>query len=509
MAERSRSEAAVLSVSAVNQLVNRVLEAGLPRSVAVSGEISNFKRAAGGHLYFTLKDAQAALSVVMWRSAADRLGFSPGDGDAVVATGSVSVFAPQGRYQLYASSLRPVGAGELDRQLRALHARLEAEGLFDSRRKKPLPLFARLVGLVTSRQSAAVRDMVRAIRRRNPAVRIRLWAVPVQGPGAAQAIAEAIGHADSLVGEERPDVLIVGRGGGSLEDLWAFNEEVAVRAVAGCSIPLISAVGHEIDTSLCCLAADVRAATPTAGAELAVARRADLLEQMATRVGRIGQATGFALRTRAQQLDGLVDRSESAVRRRVDGLLHRLSILGERLAHTSPAAQLVRRAERLSELGRRAERAGVGQVRLRLDRLDRLERRMLGRSPEREVGRWQARLGLLEQRGVAAARGAAEQQGLRLGHLAALLASVDPRRVLLRGYSITRRASDGEILLDPQAAAAGTGLVSELAGGSLSSVAGSLDQIAGQLPVRIVPARAAVRRRSRQTGEANQPRLFE
>ncbi|MFW5856986.1 MAG: exodeoxyribonuclease VII large subunit, partial [Planctomycetota bacterium] len=275
-----------LSVTAVTQTVKRLLEGRVGR-VWVEGEVSNLSRPRSGHLYFTLKDPHAAIGCVMWRSAAGRLAHAPADGELVRVRGQVTVYEPQGRYQIVCDSLRPAGRGALQAQLEALVARLREEGLFDPDRKQPLPAHPRTVGLVTSPTGAAVRDMIRVLRRRLPGVRILLSPTPVQGAAATDALVAALQRLDA---SGLADVILLGRGGGSLEDLWCFNEEAVVRAVAACRTPVVSAVGHETDVAITDLAADMRAATPSEAAEAAVPAAADLAVTLRTTAARLGRA---------------------------------------------------------------------------------------------------------------------------------------------------------------------------------------------------------------------------
>ncbi len=256
----------IYSVSDINRLLKGLLDS-VPdlQAVQVTGEISNFKRYPSGHCYFTLKDGTSALKCVMFAGRARYLRFQPVNGNKVVASGQISVYERDGVYQLYVSTLSPQGAGALLEAYEKLKAKLTAEGLFDQARKKPLPLLPKSVGIVTSSAGAAVHDVITVSRRRDPGVKLYLYPVKVQGEGAAEEIATAI----RFFNEVHPvDVLIVGRGGGSIEDLWAFNEELVVRAVAASEIPVVSAVGHETDFTLCDFAADRRAATPSQAAEI-------------------------------------------------------------------------------------------------------------------------------------------------------------------------------------------------------------------------------------------------
>lgn len=236
-------------------------------AILVKGEISNFKNHYTGHLYFTLKDENSLIKCIMFKSYAERLAFKPKDGMKVMVFGAVSVFERDGVYQIYAKSMLEDGMGDLHEQFEQLKAKLEKEGLFDEAHKKPIPLYPKVVGVLTSQTGAVIRDIINVSTRRNPNVHIRLLPVPVQGPGAAEQIAEKIKVMNEL---KLADVLIIGRGGGSLEDLWPFNEEIVARAIYESELPIISAVGHETDFTIADFVADLRAPTPSAAAELAV-----------------------------------------------------------------------------------------------------------------------------------------------------------------------------------------------------------------------------------------------
>ena len=267
-------EQKVLSVSEITRQIKFSLEQRFPR-VWIQGEISNFKRHTSGHLYFTLKDEGAQLSAAMWRSRAEGLLFTPQDGVKVIARGAITVYPPRGSYQIDVEHLTPVGIGELQLAFERLKEKLASEGLFDPERKKPIPEYPERVGIITSETGAALQDIRSVLSRRFPSLEVLLLPVRVQGAGAAEEIAQAIRDMNAY---GKVDVLIVGRGGGSLEDLWAFNEEVVARAIFASRIPVISAVGHEIDFSIADFVADLRAPTPSAAAELVIRDRLELLE---------------------------------------------------------------------------------------------------------------------------------------------------------------------------------------------------------------------------------------
>ena len=317
------------------------------RNLAVKGEISNFKQYASGHCYFNLKDAQGIIPCVMFRSSASRLRFRPEDGMAVIATGSVNVYVEGGRYQLYVNDMLPDGVGDLAMAFEQLKARLSQEGLFDQEHKKPLPIYPATIGIVTSPSGAVLRDIYRVSKRRFPGIRLVLKPVQVQGAGAAEQIAQAV---DFFNAHYPVDVLIVGRGGGSLEDLWAFNEEVVVRAIYNSAIPVISAVGHETDFTLADFVADERAATPSQAAEMAVRDGQEIAAQLLSLQTRLRNSA-------VQQLD---------IRRK--GIVHLLT----RPVMENPHLMLEQRMERLDNLAARLGQSGSQQLKQQVQHLTHL-----------------------------------------------------------------------------------------------------------------------------------------
>jgi exodeoxyribonuclease VII large subunit len=318
-----------LTVTEITRRIKQVLEGGFG-SVMVQGELSNFKIHTSGHMYFTLKDESAQISGVMWRSRVGSLSFVPEDGMKVVVTGRVTVYEPRGAYQIDAQAMRPLGVGELQIAFEKLKQKLAAEGMFAPERKRPLPEYPRQLGIVTSDTGAAFRDMVAVFRRRFPAITVILRPTRVQGAGAAKDIADGIAEFNQLGGI---DVLIVGRGGGSLEDLWAFNEEIVARAIAGSRIPVVSAVGHEIDFTIADFVADLRAPTPTAAAELVVRDRRELLE---------------ILRESVYTMRGSVDSLVTDHRRRIHHVL-------ESYAFNRPIDLLRQHSQRFDEITRQLQ----------------------------------------------------------------------------------------------------------------------------------------------------------
>ena len=301
--------------------------------MSLRGEISNFKRHVSGHLYFSLKDEQSRIQCVMFRQSAYLMAFEPRDGMRVVLKGSVSIYVASGSYQFYAESMTEDGVGDLYLRFEELKKRLMAEGLFDVGKKRPLPLLPRMVGVVTSRTGAVVHDIARVAGRRNPSVQLVLRPALVQGEGAKEDIAAGI---KALQGVPGIDVIIVGRGGGSMEDLWAFNEELVVRTIAASNVPIISAVGHETDVTLSDFAADVRAATPSAAAELAVAQRDALLDAVGERAARLFKETFACISQKRAALNALEKRLAAChPLARVRALQSRTALCGERLSQAA------------------------------------------------------------------------------------------------------------------------------------------------------------------------------
>ncbi|WP_199555511.1 exodeoxyribonuclease VII large subunit [Sandaracinobacteroides hominis] len=408
------------SVSELAGSVRRTLENAFGL-VRVRGEISGFKAYASGHGYFDLKDADANVAAVMWKGNLARLNFRPEDGLEVVATGKLSSYPKSSKYQLVVERMEVAGVGALLKQIEERRRRLEAEGLFDRARKPARPFLPRHIGVVTSPSGAVIRDILHRLSDRFPR-RVTLWPVPVQGDGAAAKIAAAIAGFNAMPEGRRPDLLIVARGGGSIEDLMAFNEEVVVRAAAASAIPLISAVGHETDTTLIDYASALRAPTPTAAAELAVPVRADLLDTLAE------------LSLRAQR----GERRARELRR------ERLAALASRLPRPAALAGLAR--QRLDEAGERLPRALGGRARLLRARLSASGDRLTPRLLTHHVARERALLGspratpnpaLLKAR-IGSARAA-------LAATFRLAESLSPQAVLARGFVLVKNA-DGKLV---------------------------------------------------------------
>ena len=347
------------SVSEVNQYLKQLLESQSDlHHIPVMGEVSNFKRYASGHCYFTLKDEKSALKCVMFKSSAVRLSFTPRNGEKVVALGSVSVYERDGVYQLYVTAMRRQGIGDLMQAYEALKEKLTKEGLFDESRKKALPRLPRAIGIITSPSGAAVHDIITVSRRRNKGVKLILYPVKVQGEEAAGEIVRAI---DFFHRHHLADLLIVGRGGGSIEDLWAFNEEPVVRAIAASKIPIISAVGHETDVTLSDFAADARAATPSQAAEFAVIDVAAYRNGIAFYWDKAAKLLEKKIHENAQLADSLQQELAQAMEAELDAKKHRLSLMAAKLSALSPLTVLSRGYTITTAAGHRAVQ-GVSDV---------------------------------------------------------------------------------------------------------------------------------------------------
>jgi len=401
------------TVSEISGAIKRTLEGEFGR-VRVRGEITEMKRYPSGHIYFSLKDEGAKLSGIVWKNATARLGLVPENGVEVIATGRISAYGERSSYQMIVERMEYAGVGALLARIENLRIRLAAEGLFDAARKRPLPVLPRVIGVVTSERGAVIQDIRTTILRRFPRD-LLVWPVAVQGEGAAEQIAAAIAGFDALPVDgpvPRPDVLIVARGGGSLEDLMAFNEEIVLRAVAACQIPLISAVGHETDTTLIDFVSDRRAPTPTAAAEMAIPARADLLADLAQKAARLAGALAAVTRDRRLRLIR-AERELPDLPSLLGTARQRLDDRGDRLVRALPNLLSTRR----HALGL-AEQRLLSGLRQAVGSVHQRAGRVLGRLNDGPL--WSA---LREARA-------------RLDGTAARLESVSPLAVLARGYAL-------------------------------------------------------------------------
>ena len=432
----------VVTVSELTTRIRGVLES-TQGEVLVEGEIANSRLWKTGHLYFTLRDEHAQLKAVMFRSAVRYLRFTPEDGLRVVARGRVTVYEPKGEYQIVCEHLQPQGVGALQVAFDQLKRTLEADGLFEATRKRPLPLLPRQIGVVTSLHGAALQDILKVLARRHPTAHVVIRPVRVQGEGAAGQIARGI---DQLSRQEGVDVIIVGRGGGSLEDLWAFNEEPVARAIATATVPVISAVGHEIDVTISDLVADIRAATPSAAAEIVVAGRDELL-------GRVDQ---------------LSDRLRATLRDTVRRLLTSVLELDRRPGVAGWPARLAIRGRHAAELTHALTQATRSTLVTRERRLRSAQLKLEAHEPGRTLEA--SRTGLVvagERLGAAIVHRRQRLEG-RLGDLTGRLEALSPLGVLARGYAVCWNANRTAIVRDASAVSVGDDVAITLRQGQLT-----------------------------------------
>ncbi len=430
----------IFTVTRLNSAVRMILEQDLGL-VWLTGELSNLAMPSSGHWYFSLKDMSAQVRCAMFKGNNRRVPFRPQDGMQVLVQARVSLYEPRGDYQLIIESMQPAGDGMLALRFEELKRRLGAEGLFDEGRKRPLPREPRAVGLVTSATGAALHDMLTVLGRRAPDLPVFIYPTQVQGSAAIGQIVSAIALANRRA---EVDVLIVGRGGGSLEDLWCFNEEAVARAIAHSAIPVVSAVGHEVDVTISDFAADLRAPTPSAAAELVAPDRS----------------------ARAQRLVHLKQRLVQAISRRQTAARHGFVLLQKRLDHQDPKRRLEQQSQRLDELDRRLQQL----LNLRLHqgerRLANLELRLQARSPEKLLAAGKRRHQLAQERLHTLMNKRQDLAAHRLAMLSARLDGISPLATLGRGYSITRTPS-GEVISRAAQVSPGQQLVTTLAEGAL------------------------------------------
>jgi len=431
----------VYTVSRLNKEVRLLLESGLPL-LWLEGELSNFAAPASGHWYFSLKDSGAQVRCAMWRQRNSLIRFRPRDGMAVLVRARVGLYEPRGEYQLIVEHVEEAGEGALKREFEKLKARLAAEGLFAAERKRGLPRIPRRIGVVSSPTGAAIHDILRVLRHRFPVAPVLLYPTAVQGAAAVPEIVRAI-EAASRRGD--CDVLIVARGGGSLEDLWCFNDERVARALAACRIPTISGVGHEVDVTIVDFVADHRAPTPSAAALAATPDKSTWLESLALLEVRFGGATGRYLR----------------------GRLGALAALAQRLQISHPGARLQQHAQRLDDLEQRLRLALRANVLAGRQQLEMLSTRLWRENPRHRLEVLCSRAATLRRRletVFAGQLGAFEQ---RLALASRTLDAVSPLATLGRGFAVVKRADDGTLLRDAAQAPAGTEIEARLSKGRL------------------------------------------
>lgn len=431
MAVMERETPKIYTISQLTQSIKRLLETEIG-SVWVSGEISNYTCAASGHAYFTLKDAFSQLDAVMFKGRLGRLKFVPENGLDVLVSGKISVYERRGSYQIVVEEMHPKGMGSLQLAYEKLKTKLADEGLFDAKHKKPLPMLPRRIGIVTSPTGAAIRDILKVIHRRFANVHIILYPSRVQGEGAAREIAAGISALDCF----GVDVIIAGRGGGSLEDLWAFNEEVVARAIFAANTPIISAVGHEIDYALSDFVADMRAPTPSAAAEMVVLEQSVLVDNLHQFNHRLQQAVHHtALRSRTS----FVSLGESSVFTRPDELFHE-------------------QRQVLDETRMRLQRASEALVLTRRQHLERISRLVSVLSPRKRLNEQSIRLKTLRQRLGRDGSLILDMARSRFTSLPARLHALSPLAVLGRGYSLAFKIPGEEVLYNASQVASGDAL---------------------------------------------------
>ncbi|MBP0601307.1 exodeoxyribonuclease VII large subunit [Aeromonas sanarellii] len=438
--QSSQNKQQIFTVTRLNSAVRMILEQDLGL-VWLTGELSNLAMPSSGHWYFSLKDMSAQVRCAMFKGNNRRVPFRPQDGMQVLVQARVSLYEPRGDYQLIIESMQPAGDGMLALRFEELKRRLGAEGLFDEGRKRPLPREPRAVGLVTSATGAALYDMLTVLGRRAPDLPVFIYPTQVQGSAATAQIVAAIALANRRA---EVDVLIVGRGGGSLEDLWCFNEEAVARAIAHSTIPVVSAVGHEVDVTISDFAADLRAPTPSAAAELVAPDSS----------------------ARAQRLVHLHQRLTQAMTRHQTAARHGFVLLQKRLEHQDPKRRLEQQSQRLDELDRRLQQLLASRLHLGERRLASLELRLQAQSPEKHLAAGKRRHQLAEERLHALIARRRDLASHRLAMLSARLDGVSPLATLGRGYAIVRTPS-GEVISRAGQVSAGQPLVTTLAEGHL------------------------------------------
>lgn len=435
------SSGGAITVSELNRQARTLLEHGLAR-LWVAGEISNLARPASGHLYFSLKDASAQIRCAWFRQRQRGPQPTLRDGDQMLVLGRVSLYEARGDYQLIVEQIEAAGEGELRRRFEALKKMLAAEGLFDISRKRPLPALPTRIGVITSPSGAAVRDILTVLQRRFPAVPVIIYPSAVQGDAAVPELLAALGTA---IARNECDVLIIGRGGGSLEDLQAFNDEMLARAISACPVPIVSAVGHEVDVTIADLVADVRAPTPSGAAELVVPDQLEWQRSLRAAASKLAAVAARALQNRFQSLDWLA----------------------RRLNQASPARRLQLQARRLAEL----RKALTVAMRLDFSRrgrtADRLLDRFMQQSPAIRLQRTRQQLASLRSRVFRSGGLTVERAGQRLRHAERSLHAVSPLATLERGYAVVTDADTGAVLMDAEQVREGREIRARLARGSV------------------------------------------
>ncbi|MDM2996913.1 MULTISPECIES: exodeoxyribonuclease VII large subunit [unclassified Citrobacter] len=438
----SSQTSSIFTVSRLNQTVRLLLEQKMGQ-VWISGEISNFTQPASGHWYFTLKDDTAQVRCAMFRNSNRRVTFRPQHGQQVLVRANITLYEPRGDYQIIVESMQPAGEGLLQQKYELLKAKLQAEGLFDQQYKQPLPSPAHCVGVITSKTGAALHDILHVLKRRDPSLPVIIYPTAVQGDDAPGQIVRAIERANA---RNECDVLIVGRGGGSLEDLWSFNDERVARAIFANRIPVVSAVGHETDVTIADFVADLRAPTPSAAAEIVSRNQQELLRQIQSAQQRLGMAMDYYLANR---------------NRRFTQLFHRLQ-------QQHPQLRLARQQTMLERLRQRMNFALDNQLKRAASRQQRVLQRLNQQNPQPRIYRAQTRIQQLEYRLAENVRARLSATRERFGNAVTHLEAVSPLSTLARGYSVTT-ATDGKVLKQTRQVKAGDVLTTRLSDGWVES----------------------------------------
>ncbi|HCQ7753767.1 exodeoxyribonuclease VII large subunit [Citrobacter sp. 50677481] len=438
----SSQTSAIFTVSRLNQTVRLLLEQEMGQ-VWISGEISNFSQPASGHWYFTLKDDAAQVRCAMFRNSNRRITFRPQHGQQVLVRANITLYEPRGDYQIIVESMQPAGEGLLQQKFEQLKATLSAEGLFDQQFKKPLPSPARCVGVITSKTGAALHDILHVLKRRDPSLPVIIYPTAVQGDDAPGQIVRAIELANM---RNECDVLIVGRGGGSLEDLWSFNDERVARAIFASRIPVVSAVGHETDVTIADFVGDLRAPTPSAAAEMVSRNQQELVRQLQSAQQRLGMAMDYFLANRSR----------------------RFTQLHHRLQQQHPQLRLARQQTALERLQQRMNIAIDSQLKRSGQQQFRLLQRLSHQNPQPRIHRAQSRIQQLEYRLADTIRARLSQTRERFGNAVTHLEAVSPLSTLARGYSVTSSA-DGNVLKHTKQVKAGDLLTTRVTDGWVES----------------------------------------
>ncbi|WP_248623269.1 exodeoxyribonuclease VII large subunit [Citrobacter koseri] len=438
----SSQTSSIFTVSRLNQTVRLLLEQEMGQ-VWISGEISNFTQPASGHWYFTLKDDTAQVRCAMFRNSNRRVTFRPQHGQQVLVRANITLYEPRGDYQIIVESMQPAGEGLLQQKYELLKAKLQAEGLFDQQYKQPLPSPAHCVGVITSKTGAALHDILHVLKRRDPSLPVIIYPTAVQGDDAPGQIVRAIERANA---RNECDVLIVGRGGGSLEDLWSFNDERVARAIFASRIPVVSAVGHETDVTIADFVADLRAPTPSAAAEIVSRNQQELLRQIQSAQQRLGMAMDYYLANR---------------NRRFTQLFHRLQ-------QQHPQLRLARQQTMLERLRQRMNFALDNQLKRAASRQQRVLQRLNQQNPQPRIYRAQTRIQQLEYRLAENVRARLSATRERFGNAVTHLEAVSPLSTLARGYSVTT-ATGGKVLKQTRQVKAGDVLTTRLSDGWVES----------------------------------------